>query len=401
VRSVDDHLAEILSVVQPLSSIEVGLLDAHGCVLAEDVVAAGPVPPYHAAAVDGYAIRTPDVAQAPVVLPVVGDVVAGTASPLSVQPGLSVRINAGALIPQGADAVVPTRWTDGGVAQVRIDRPVPPGHGISAAGADVAAGEVVLATGTHLGAPQIGLAAGVGRARLVVRPRPRVVVLSTGNELVEPGTPVGPGQHPDANSLALTTACLEAGAIAYRVGIVRDDTRSLLDTLEDQLVRADLLVLSAGVSAASYDAVREVLARLGKVAFQDVAMSPSTMHGFGTIGPDATPVFGLPGDAVGAQVSFEAFVRPALRRMLGVPHLTRPVVSARTSAELTSPAGRRSFVRAWLEVKDGAYVVTPVPSTSVVAGLSRANALAVVPELVEVVPAGTAVQVVVLERRGL
>lgn len=400
-RSVDEHLAEILSVVHPLQSLEVGLLDAHGCVLAEDVAATVPVPAHGVAAVDGYAVRSPDAAHAPVALPVVGDVLAGTPSPLRVQPGLSVRITAGALLPQGADAVVPTAWTDGGLAQVRIDRAVPAGHGVSAAGADVAAGETVLTTGTHLGAAQIGLAAGIGRARLQVRPRPRVVVLSTGKELVEPGTALGPGQAYDANSLALTTACLEAGAIAYRVGIVSDDSRSMVDTLEDQLVRADLIVLSAGVSPSSYDAVREVLGRLGNVAFQDVAMSPGTLHGFGTIGPDATPVFGLPGDAVGAQVSFEAFVRPALRRMLGVAHLARPMVSARAGADLSSPPGRRSFVRAWLEVQEGAYLVTPVPSTSVVAGLSRANALVVVPESVDHIAAGAAVQVVMLERRGL
>ncbi|MDX6218204.1 MAG: molybdopterin molybdotransferase [Frankiales bacterium] len=400
-RSVDEHLAEILSVVHPLQSLEVGLLDAHGCVLAEDVAATVPVPAHGVAAVDGYAVRSPDAAHAPVALPVVGDVLAGTPSPLRVQPGLSVRITAGSLLPQGADAVVPTAWTDGGLAQVRIDRAVPAGYGVSAAGADVAAGETVLITGTHLGAAQIGLAAGIGRARLQVRPRPRVVVLSTGKELVEPGTALGPGQAYDANSLALTTACLEAGAIAYRVGIVSDDSRSMVDTLEDQLVRADLIVLSAGVSPSSYDAVREVLGRLGNVAFQDVAMSPGTLHGFGTIGPDATPVFGLPGDAVGAQVSFEAFVRPALRRMLGVAHLARPMVSARAGADLTSPPGRRSFLRAWLEVRDGAYVVTPVPSTSVVAGLSRANALVVVPESVDHIAAGVAVQVVMLERRGL
>ena len=399
-RSVDEHLGEILRVVTPLSPLEVGLLDAHGCVLAEDVVAGAAVPPHDTASLDGYAVRTSDVTAAPVALPVVGDVLAGTASPLSVQPGLSVRIASGALLPQGADAVVPGSWTDGGLAQVRIDRPVPAGFGITRAGSDVTAGEVVLATGAHLGAAQIGLAAAVGRARLVVRPRPRVVVLSTGNELVEPGTPVGAGQHPDSNSLSLTTAALEAGAIAYRVGIVRDDGRSLLDALEDQLVRADVILLSAGYSLSSYDAVREVLARLGRVAFQDVAMAPGTMHGFGTIGPDQTPVFGLPGDAVGAQVSFETFVRPALRRMLGVPQISRPMVSARAGADLTSPPGRRSFLRAHLDVQEGSYVVTPVTASSV-AGLSKANALAVVPEQVEHVAAGTAVQVVLLERRGL
>jgi molybdopterin molybdotransferase len=398
-RTVEEHLAEILSVVEPLASLEVGLLDAHGCVLAEDVVSAAAVPPYDVAALDGYAVRAADIAAAPVVLPVVGDVAAGTSSPLSVQPGLSVRIGSGALIPHGADVIVPLSWTDGGLAQVRIDRPASPGFGINRAGSEVAAGEPVLPVGTHLGAPQIGLAAGIGRARLVVRPRPRVVVLSAGNELVEPGTPVAAGQHPDANSMALTTACLEAGAIAYRVGIVRDDNRSLLDTLEDQLVRADLILVSAGLSLSSYDAIRQVLSRLGRVAFQEVAMTPGTMHGFGTIGPDATPVFGLPGDAVGAQVSFEAFVRPALRRMLGVVNLHRPVVSARAAAELSSPPGRRTYLRSWLEVKDGAYLVSPVTSSNV-AGLSKANSLVVVPEAVEHVAAGTAVHVVKLERRG-
>jgi molybdopterin molybdotransferase len=401
VRSVDEHLQEILSVVSPLAALEVGLLDAHGCVLAEDVVATSALPAHSVAAVDGYAVRTPDVQQAPLVLPVVGDVAAGTSSPLTVQPGLCVRIAAGALIPQGADAVVPKALTDGGVAQVRIDRAVGPGSGITAAGSEIAAGELVLADGSHLGSSQIGLAAGVGRARLQVRPRPRVVVLSTGAELVEPGARLGPGQVHDGNSMSLTTACLEAGAMAFRVGIVHDDGRSLLDTLEDQLVRADLLVLSAGTSAASYDSVREVLSRMGQVAFQDVAMSPGSLHGFGVIGPDRTTVFGLPGDAVGAQVSFEAFVRPALRRMLGVPTITRPVVSARAGADLTSPPGRRSFVRAWLDVKEGAYVVTPVGATSTVSGLSKANALALVPEAVEHVAAGTPVQVLLLERRGL
>ncbi|MCU1602866.1 MAG: molybdopterin molybdochelatase [Frankiales bacterium] len=400
-RSVDEHLAEILSVVQPLAPLEVGLLDAHGCVLAQDVVATAPVPPYGVASLDGYAVRSSDVAGAPVALPVVGDVLAGTPSPLSVQPGLCVRIGAGALLPSGADAVVPTSWTDSGIAQVRVDRPAPAAYGVVLAGAEVAAGETVVAAGSHLGAAQIGLAAGIGQARLQVRPRPRVVVLASGNELVEPGNPIGPGQAYDSNTMSMTTACLEAGAIAYRVGIVKDDGRSLRDTLEDQLVRADLILLSAGVSASSYDAIREVLGRLGKVAFQDVAMDPGALHGFGVIGPDATPVFGLPGDPLGAQVSFEAFVRPALRRMLGVPHIARPMVSARAGADLVSPAGRRSFVRAWLEVKDGAYVVTPVSSRGSVTGLSAANALAVVPESVEHVPAGAAVQVVMLERRGL
>jgi molybdopterin molybdotransferase len=399
---VDEHLAEVLQVVQPLAPLEVGLLDAHGCVLAEDVVAPLPLPGFDNSAMDGYAVRAADVQNVPCVLPVVGDVAAGPASPLSVQPGLSVRIMTGACMPPGADTVVPVEHTDGGLAQVRIDTRPRLGQHVRRAGEDVQPGELVLPAGTHLGAAQVGLAAAVGRARLLVRPKPRVVVVSTGDELVEPGARLMPGQIHDSNSVALTAAATEAGAIAYRVGIVSDDGARLLDTLEDQLVRADVLVTSGGVSVGAYDVVKEVLSRLGTVGFHKVAMQPGMPQAFGVIGPDRTPVFGLPGNPVSALVSFEAFVRPALRRMLGAPVVTRPVISAVTSEDLRSPAGKRSFLRVRLEVKDGAYVVTPVSGTGshLVAGLARANAFAVVPEDVEHVAAGQPVQVMMLERRG-
>ena len=401
-RSVDEHLAEVLSVVGPLAPLEVGLLDAHGCVLAEDVRSNGPVPSFDNASMDGYAVRVADLEHLPVTLPVTGDVAAGPASPLRVQPGLCVRIMTGAVMPAGADAVVPVEWTDGGIAQVRIDRRPDVGAFVRRTGEDVTAGELVLAVGSHLGSSQIGLAAAIGRSRLVVRPRPRVVVVSTGSELVEPGTPLSPGQIPDSNSLALTAASIEAGAIAYRVGIIPDDPRRLLATLEDQLVRADVLVTSGGVSVGAYDVVKEVLSRLGTVGFSKVAMQPGMPQGFGTIGPDSTPVFGLPGNPVSALVSFEAFVRPALRRMLGVEQVERPRVSAVTTTELTSPAGKRSFLRVWLEVLDGAYVISAVSGAGshLMAGMARANALAVVPEDVERVPAGSPVQVMLLERRS-
>jgi molybdopterin molybdotransferase len=403
VRSVDEHLAEVLEIVQPLAPLEVGLLDAHGCVLAEDVVAPAPLPGFDNSAMDGYAVRAADVTQAPVVLPVVGDVAAGPASPLRVQQGLCVRIMTGAFVPQGADTVVPVEHTDGGIAQVRIDRVPTLGQHIRRAGEDVQPGEVVLTSGTHLGAAQVGLAAAVGRARLLVRPRPRVVVVSTGSELVEPGAALHPGQIYDSNSITLTTACQEAGAIAYRVGIVPDEPRRLIDALEDQLVRADLLLTSGGVSVGAYDVVKDVLSRLGTVGFHRVAMQPGMPQAFGVIGPDRTPVFGLPGNPVSALVSFEAFVRPALRRMLGAPYVSRPVVSATALEELRSPQGKRSFLRVRLEVRDGAYVVTPVSGAGshLVAGLARANALAVVPDEVEQIPAGSPVQVMMLERRGL
>ncbi len=404
--TVGQHLARVLDVVAPLAPLQLGLMDAHGCVLTEDVVAPAPLPAFDNSSMDGYAVRAADVAGAsedrPVVLPVTGDVAAGPASPLRVQPGVCVRIMTGAMMPAGADAVVPLEWTDGGVAQVTVMRPAPAGAHVRTVGEDVAAGETVLADGTHLGAVQIGLAAAVGRSRVLVRPRPRVVVVSTGSELTEAGAPLAPGRIYDSNSLALTAAAIEAGAIAYRVGIVPDDPRQLASTLEDQLVRADVLVTSGGVSVGAYDVVKEVLSRLGTVSFDKVAMQPGMPQGFGTIGPDSTPVFGLPGNPVSALVSFEAFVRPALRKMLGATPIERPKVRAVASEALTSPPGKRSFLRVALEVKKGAYVVTPVsgPGSHLLAGLSRANALAVVPEDVEKVPAGEPVDVLVLERRG-
>jgi molybdopterin molybdotransferase len=406
VRTVDEHLAHVLSVVHPLLPLELNVMDAHGCVLTEDVVAPYALPGFDNSAMDGYAVRADDVTGAsessPVVLPVTGDVAAGPASPLRVQPGVCVRIMTGAMIPAGADAVVPVEWTDGGVARVSIHRSPPTGAHIRTAGEDVAAGETVLTEGTYLGAAQIGLAAAVGRSRLTVRPRPRVVVVSTGTELVEPGEPLTPGRIADANSFALTAAALEAGAIAYRVGIVPDDPRQLADTLEDQLVRADVLVTSGGVSVGAYDVVKEVLSRLGTVAFEKVAMQPGMPQAFGTIGPDATPVFGLPGNPVSALVSFEAFVRPALRTMLGATPVQRPRVRAVTTKPLTSPAGKRSFLRVALENSNGAYVVTPVsgPGSHLLAGMARATALAVVPENVEHVERGGQVDVLLLERRG-
>ena len=404
--SVEEHLARVLSVVQPLSSLDLGLMDAHGCVLTEDVVAGAALPGFDNSSQDGYAVRRDDVLGAsessPVVLPVTGDVAAGPASPLRVQPGVCVRIMTGAMMPAGADAVVPLEWTDGGISSVRITRVPDAGAYVRRVGEDVAAGETVLTAGTHLGAAQIGIAAAVGRARLTVRPRPRVVVVSTGSELVESGQALSPGRIADSNSPALTAAAIEAGAIAYRVGIVPDDPRTLASTLEDQLVRADVLVTSGGVSVGAYDVVKEVLSRLGTVQFDKVAMQPGMPQGFGTIGPDATPVFGLPGNPVSALVSFEAFVRPALRKMLGATPLERPRVRAVASTVLRAPAGKAAFLRVLLDVQKGAYVVTPVSGAGshLLAGMARANALAIVPVGVEEIAAGDPVDVLVLERRG-
>jgi molybdopterin molybdotransferase len=404
-KSVDAQLAEILAAVGPLSGLDMTLPDAHHTVLVEDVHSTFPLPPFDNSAMDGYAVRAEDIATAtaamPVVLPVVGDVAAGSTTPYTVQPGLCVRIMTGAPLPPGADAVIPLEETDGGIAQVAIRRSVPSGWCIRRAGEDAETGTKVLEAGTHLGATQLGLLAAIGRVRVHVRPRPRVVVMSTGSELVEPGQPLGRGQIPDSNSALLTAAAIEAGAIAYRVGIVPDEPGVLADTLEDQLIRADVIVTTGGVSVGAYDVVKEVLSRIGTVKFDRVAMQPGMPQGFGTIGPDKTPFFGLPGNPVSAYVSFEVFVRPALRRMLGVAPISRPVVRARITESMTSSPGKRSYVRGWVSVEEGTYTVRPVGGTGshLIASLAAANSLIVVPEDVTTVDAGSPVSVMMLERR--
>lgn len=402
-KPVDAHLQEVLAAVAPLGSLNFNLGEAQGCVLAEDVFTTFPLPPFDSAAVDGYAVRSDDVRSAtptvPVGLPVVGDITAGSTAPYTVQPGLSVRIMAGAPMPPGADAVVPTDWTDRGMANVAVTHPVPAGRYVRAEGSEAPPGTRLMAAGTHLGPTQIGMLAAVGRGRVVVMPRPRVVVMTTGRELVDPGQPLARGQVPDAISALLTAAAQEAGAIAFRVGIVPDQPNVLADTLEDQLIRADVVIAAGGTDAGVPPVLREVLGRVGAVTFDSVAMQPGHAQGFGAIGPDHTPFFALSGDPVSAFVSFEIFVRPALRRMIGVEPVNRPMVRARLHDRVVSNPGVRSYVAGWLAVEGGAYTVRPIGgSTPTMAALASGNALIVVPEDVTALEAGDAVAVMALDK---
>lgn len=405
-KRVADHLSDVLAAIRPLPALDVQLLDAHGCVLTEDVVAPWPLPQFDNSSMDGYAVRAEDTVGAtedePVRLPVVADIAAGDTRVSAIGPGLAARIMTGAPLPSGADAVVQLEHTDGGTARVAITTPVTHGTYIRRAGGDVAAGDVVLSAGTYLGAAQIGLLAAVGRDRVTVRPKPRVVVISTGSELIEPGFPLAPGQITDSNSFTLTAAAREAGAIAYRVAPVADDEDRLLGLIEEQLVRADLVITTGGVSAGAYDVVKNVLSTLGTVEFDKVAMQPGKPQGFGTIGEESTPIFTLPGNPVSAFVSFEVFVRPAIRKMLGSPRLHRQSVKAVLQQSLRSPEGRRQFARARLQpAPDGSYLVTPLgaQASHLIADLAYANSLVVVPEHVTHVEAGQVVDTVVLERR--
>ncbi|MEV6149654.1 gephyrin-like molybdotransferase Glp [Nonomuraea sp. NPDC052129] len=391
-KSVDAHLAEILATVRPLAPLELDLEQALGATLAEEVSSPVPLPPFDNSAMDGYAVRAQDVVDVPVTLPVIDDVAAGSSELRAVGPGHAVRIMTGAPVPAGADAVVPVEWTDGGTVSVTIDRAPTVGNAIRRAGEDVQAGEVVLKPGTVIGPAQLGIIAGVGRRRVMVRPRPRVVVLSTGAELVEPGMPLGPGQIWDSNSVTLTAAVRESGAEGFRAPTVGDDPAAFLDQLDAQLIRADAIVTSGGVSMGAYEPVKEALTPLGTVNFEKVAMQPGMPQGFGVVGEDQVPIFALPGNPVSSFVSFLLFVRPALQKMRGLPVDPPETVSARVTGPLRSPSGRRSYLRAVLS-SDG--TVSPVrgQGSHQLAALASANALIVVPEDVTEVPAGAVVEV--------
>jgi molybdopterin molybdotransferase len=372
-------------------------------VLAEDVTAPWPLPPFDNASMDGYAVKASDLKAAsdgkPVTLRVIDDVPAGYRASVEVREGSAIRIMTGAPLPEGAEAIVPLEWTDGGMPEVRITRSIARGAHVRRRGEDVSLGDVVTTAGTVLGPRDISLLAAVGRGRVAVHPRPRVVILSTGNELVEPGGALAPGLIPDSNGVTIAAAVQEAGAIPYRVGPIPDDASTLLAALEDQLVRADLIVTTGGVSAGAYDTVKAVLSRLGTVEFCKVAMQPGMPQGHGTLGPDLTPIFTLPGNPVSAYVSFEVFVRPVIRRMLGHEAIYRPVVRAVLAEPLHSPAGKRQFARGHLDVEDGRYVVRPAggQGSHMLGALARANALVVVPEDVTEVKPGTAVAVLRLD----
>ncbi len=402
-RSVEDHLQAVLAGVTPLSPLDVTLVESRGCVLAEDVTAPWPLPAFDQAATDGYAVVADDLLTAsdgkPTRLAVIDDVPAGYRASHDLTPGKAIRIQTGAPLPEGADSVVPLDRTDGGMREVAVTRGVRAGDHVRHRGDDVELGEVVVPAGTVVGPREIALLAAVGRGRVSVHPQPRVVVLSIGSELVEPGGQLAPGLIADSNGVTIAAAVQESGALAYRVGPLRDDASTLLATLEDQLVRADLIVTTGGVSAGAYDTVKSVLSRLGTVEFTKVAMQPGTPQGHGTLGPDSTPIFTLPGNPVSAYVSFEVFVRPVIRRMLGHERIYRPVVRAVLVDPLPSPAGRRQFARGVLSVEEGRYVVRPAggQGSHMLGGLSRANALVVVPEDVTEVKPGEAVAVLRLD----
>ena len=392
-RTVEEHQAAVAALLSPMTEEDVELASAHGRVLARNMAAAVALPGFDNSAMDGYAVRWAEVAQCPVRLPVADDIPAGRTDVRPLEPGTAHRIMTGAPLPPGADVVVPVELTDGGTDVVEIRDAPPPGTHLRAAGEDIALGEVALWAGTPLGAAQLGLAAAVGISTVPVRRRPRVLVLSTGSELVAPGEPLLPGQIYESNSALLAAAIEEAGGEARRLHFVPDDVDQFLATVRTELAGADLLVTSGGVSAGAYEVVKDAFRGLGTVDFVKVAMQPGGPQGAGTV--DGVPVVTLPGNPVSSFVSFEVFVRPALRHALGHAFPARLRVPARLDGPLESPPGRRQFLRGRYD--GGTVSQVGGPGSHLVAHLSRANCLVVVPEDVTELPAGAEVDVVLIE----
>jgi molybdopterin molybdotransferase len=429
---VEDHLAEILGTITPLAPTELSLGDVGGLVLAEDVSAASALPSFDNSAMDGYAVLVGDVAAAteenPVTLPVTAEVAAGDTGTYALRPGTSIKIMTGAMLPHGAEAVVPVEWTDGGTARVTVRVPAEYGHAVRLAGGDAKAGEVLVSAGTRLKPMHIAVIAAAGRGSVLVRPRPRVVVLSTGNELAEPGTPVVPGRIWDSNSFMLAAAAREAGALAYRQAILPDHPDEVLPALEAQLVRADLMITTGGVSmGGEHDVVKAALQQLGTIRFRKVAMQPGMPQGFGTVAlppeeeeeedphrrrfrrdgyedaaapvlatGERVPIFTLPGNPVSAYVSFQVFARPAIGALQDDDGLALERVQAELTGPLRSPPGRRSFLRGVLDRARGRVTPLTGQGSHQVATLGRANALVIVPEQVTRMDGGETAEVLVL-----
>jgi molybdopterin molybdotransferase len=318
----------VLGAVARLDAVSLPLSAALGAVLAEDVTAAEDVPPFANSAVDGYAVRAEDTTATPAELDVVGELAAGAAPTLCVGPGEAIRIMTGAPIPSGADAIVMVEETerlDGG-SRVAIRSAVSSGDAVRTAGDDVRLGDLLFRSGTVLRPAMLGVLASVNRSQVSVIRRPRVAVVSTGDELVGDGSPLLLGQIRESNKAMLVACLAEAGCEVDDLGIVRDDEGALETVLRSAAASSDAIVTSGGVSMGDYDIVKAVLSRIADMRWMQIAIKPAKPFAFGLLA--GTPVFGLPGNPVSSLVSFELLARPALLKMAGHPDIGRVEVRA-------------------------------------------------------------------------
>jgi molybdopterin molybdotransferase len=400
--TVAEALEAVLRSVSPLPSESVPLTNALGRILAEPVVARDSLPPFANSSMDGYAVRAGDVAQAgqeqPVTLRVVADIAAGMVSDVTLTPGTATRIMTGAPMPAGADAVVPVEGTNEAYReaerplpdQIAVYRSVQAGDYVRHIGEDIEAGQSVLPTGHQLRPQEIGVLASLGVAQVPVIRRPRVAILSTGDELIPVEEPLTPGKIRNSNSYTQIAQIEALGAVAVSLGVARDTVADVRARLQAGLeAGVDLFISSAGVSVGAYDVVRTVLEEGGNVGFWKVRMRPGKPLAHGTY--QGIVYLGLPGNPVSAMVSFERFARPAILKMAGHMRLERPQVTAVLRDEIHSD-GRESYVRAVVERSgSNGYVATTTGSqrSHIMTSLVKANALLIVPEGVKFVPAGS------------
>ncbi|MDI5978125.1 molybdopterin molybdotransferase MoeA [Amycolatopsis magusensis] len=401
VISVEHHRAEVTALLGGRTPVRLPLADCAGLILAEDVTADVSLPPFDNSAMDGYAVRAVDVAgaseSAPVTLPVAEDIPAGRVDSPPLLPGTAHRIMTGAPMPPGADTVVMVEKTDGGVETVRVFASVPPGNHLRRTGEDVQRGTTALTRGTLLGPAQVGLAAAVGLDSLAVFTAPRVLVVSTGSELVTAPAPLKHGQIYESNSVMLVAALRALGCHVETIRSVVDDVTEFRAVIEPRLASVDLLITSGGVSAGAYEVVKDALTGAG-VEFRKVAMQPGGPQGLGRW--NGVPVFTLPGNPVSSLVSFEVFVRPAVLAAMGHSIVDRPRVRAKLTEALRSPAGKAQFRRGFYSHSDGEVTgeVGPRggPGSHLLAAFAQANCLIVLPEDVTEAPKGSEVNVLLL-----
>ena len=394
VDAVEAH-DTVLRLTPVLAPVEEHVGACAGRVLAADLVAPRDLPPWPASAVDGYAVRSADAGDR---LAVVGESAAGHPFEGSLGKGMAARILTGGVLPEGADAVVMVEDVSIDGDRVSIPGGVAPGANFHRPGSDIRKGETALRAGRRLGPAELGLAAALGFATLLVHPRPRVALMSTGDELVEAGEEPGPGQIVDSNRFALLAALLEAGAEVKLLGIAPDEPERLRHLVVGALGAADVLVTSGGVSVGTHDLVKPLLESLGEVHIGRVKLRPGKPFTFATL-PGGKLAFGLPGFPVSSLVTFEVFVRPALRRLQGYTDLERPRLPVRLGHDARAAGDRTEYQRVTLS-REGAELVatsTGSQSSSRLLSLAGAHALVRIPPGGEGIPAGTVVDAVILE----
>lgn len=343
-KPLEDAQREVLEATHLLPDETVPVEEALGLVTVADVVAPGDLPPFPNSAMDGYAVIGGDVRSAPVTLAVAGESAAGHPSDAGVTPGTAVRIMTGAALPAGADTIVKVEDTQPGDGTVTVLEATAVGTSVRPAGSDVAAGTTVLPAGTQLNLNHRGVLAALGLASITVRRRPRVAVLSTGDEVLPPdASALGPGQIRDTNRPMLLEAIREVGAVPIDMGIISDDEAQLRTAFLEAAEESDLVLSSGGVSMGDYDLVKRILAETGDIDFWKVAMKPAKPFAFGRI--SSTPFFGLPGNPVSVMVAFEQFARPALLAMMGATKLFRPRLRGSLAEPVSTDPEKTVFLR--------------------------------------------------------